>query len=282
MKKSNKKRMGIAITYVLLVFVLLISLFPIVYPLFSAFRTDKEIFANMMPFTIHTLFPIKWTWENFTVIFQEYHFGTYIWNTLRMIALVVPGTIIICALAAYAFAFYDFKFKSLLFGLFLITFMIPGEAIAQPLYLLVNTMGLVNTTGGLVLPALANGLVLFLFVQFFSETPKELIESVEIDGGGWWVAFWKIVLPLAKPIIITACLMVFVDQWNNYLWPLLAARSDNVKTVTLAIANFKEQNVTHWSYIYAASMLSALIPICLFLPFQKYFVQGMTAGSVKG
>ena len=199
-----------------------------------------------------------------------------------MIIVTVPCTIAICALAAYAFAFYNFRFKKQLFTMFLLTFMIPGEAIALPMYSLVNSMGLVNTYAGLILPALANGLVLFLFVQFFSETPKALLESVEIDGGGWWTCFTKIVLPLSKPIIITAGLMIFVTQWNDYLWPLLVARSDDVKVVTLAVANFKEQNVIHWGYIYAAASISALIPIGLFLPFQKYFVQGITSGGVKG
>jgi len=172
--------------------------------------------------------------------------------------------------------------KKQLFALFLLTFMIPGEAIALPLYSLVNSMGLINTYAGLVLPALANGLVLFLFVQFFSETPKALLESVEIDGGGWWTSFSRIVLPLSKPIIITAGLMIFVNQWNDYLWPLLAVRAREVKVVTVAVANFKEQNVIHWGYIYAAATVSAIIPIFLFLPLQKYFVQGITSGGVKG
>lgn len=282
MKKFDKKILGKARVYLLLVIVLVISLFPIVYPLLSSFRTDNELFENMMPFNWHTIVPIEWTWENFAAIFKEYQFGKYLKNTLIMIGLIIPGTIVICSLAAFAFSFYDFKMKKQLFALFLLTFMIPGEAIALPLYSLVNSMGMINTYAGLVLPALANGLVLFLFVQFFSETPKALLESVEIDGGGWWTAFSRIVLPLSKPIIITAGLMVFVNQWNDYLWPLLAARSDDVKVVTVAVANFKEQNVIHWGYIYAAATVSALIPIFIFLPFQKYFVQGITSGGVKG
>ena len=172
MKNSDKKLLGKTGIYILLVIVLLISLFPIIYPLLSSFRTDNELFENMMPFNWHTIVPIDWTWENYAAIFTEYHFGRYLKNTL----------------AAFAFSFYDFKFKKQLFALFLLTFMIPGEAIALPLYSLVNSMGLINTYAGLVLPALANGLVLFLFVQFFSETPRALLESVEIDGGGWWTS----------------------------------------------------------------------------------------------
>jgi len=282
LKRVEKNLLGKAGIYLLLAIVLLISLFPIIYPLLSSFRTDNELFENMAPFNWHTIVPIHWTWENYIAVFQEYEFGRYLKNTLVMIALIIPGTIAICSLAAFAFSFYDFKMKKQLFALFLLTFMIPGEAIALPLYSLVNSMGLINTYAGLVLPALANGLVLFLFVQFFSETPKALLESVEIDGGGWWTSFSRIVLPLSKPIIITAGLMIFVNQWNDYLWPLLAARAREVKVVTVAVANFKEQNVIHWGYIYAAATVSAIIPIFLFLPLQKYFVQGITSGGVKG
>lgn len=214
---KSKKMLSKAGTYVILLIVLFISLFPIIYPVFSSFRTDNELFANMAPFNWHTIVPVDWTLENYIAIFKEYDFLRYLRNTLIMVAITIPGTIAICSLAAFAFAFYNFKFKKQLFTLFLLTFMIPGESIALPLYSLVNSMGLVNTYAGLILPALANGLVLFLLVQFFSETPKALLESVEIDGGGWWISFTRIVLPLSKPIIITAGLMIFVTQWNDYL-----------------------------------------------------------------
>lgn len=281
---NNRKKYALykIIIYMLLAVVMLVSVFPIFYPILASFRSDTELFGNMAPFTLHSLFPIDWTLENYKAIIGEYDFLNYLKNTLIVIVLVVPGTIIICALAAYAFAFYDFRLKKQLFAVFLLTFMVPGESIALPLYSLVNKLGFVNTFSGLVLPAMANGLVLFLFVQFFSDTPKELLEAVEIDGGGWWTAFARIVLPLSKPIIITAALMIFVNQWNDYLWPMMAARSKEVKVITVAVANFKEQGIIHWGYIYAASTISALIPVFLFLPFQKYFVQGITAGSVKG
>lgn len=270
------------IIYILLVAVLIISVFPIVYTIFSSLRSDTELFANMAPFSIRSLVPIEWTIENYIAIFEEYDFLIYLRNTLVVIALVIPGTIIICAPAAYAFAFFDFRYKKQLFALFLLTFMVPGEAMALPLYSLCNKLGLINTYGGLVLPAMANGLVLFLLVQFFSDTPRSLIEAVEIDGGNWWTALTKVVLPLSRPVLITAALMIFVNQWNDYLWPLMAARSKDVKVIAVAVANFKEQGIVHWGYIYAAAAISAVIPISIFLPFQKYFVEGVTAGGVKG
>ncbi len=280
MKKTEKR--GKTLTYILLVLVLVISVFPILYTVFSSLRLDNELFANMAPFSWKSIVPIKWTLENYKAIITEYDFLIYLRNTLIVIALVVPGTIAICSLAGFAFSFYDFKFKKLLFSLFLLAFMVPGEAIALPLYSLCNKLGLVNTFAGIVLPSMANGLVLFLFVQFFSDIPRSLLEAVRIDGGGWWTEFTKVVIPLSVPIVITASLMIFVNQWNDYLWPLMVARAKEVKVITVAVANFKEQGIIHWGYIYAAASISALIPIFIFLPFQKYFVEGITSCGIKG
>ena len=278
-KYSKGKKAAI---YAALVIFVIIALFPILYPLMSSFRTDQEIFQYTAPFNLHTLIPVDWTMENYISLFRDHGFGQYIKNTLIVVGITVPVSIFICSIAAFAFTFFKFKGKWILFALFLLTFMIPGEAIVLPLYQLVAKMGLINTYAGLILPSLANGLVLFLFVQSFRDIPVSLLEAVRIDGGSWGTCYWKVVMPLSKAIIVTACLMVFVNEWNNFLWPLLAGRIDSVKTITIAISSFKEQNVTHWSLIYASSMLSALVPIFLFLPFQKYFIQGITSGSVKG
>ena len=112
--------------------------------------------------------------------------------------------------------------------------------------------------------------------------PVSLLEASELDGAGWLTCYWHVVMPLCVPTTIAMCLMTFVNEWNNYLWPLLAARKDEVKTITVAITAFKEENVVHWNLIYSSSMISAIVPVLLFLPFQKYFVSGITSGSVKG
>ncbi len=265
-----------------LLFVAAVALFPILYPLMSSFRTDQEIFTYSSPFQLHTLWPVDWTLDSYSRLFQEYHMGRYFLNTIIEIAVIVPLSILMCSLAAFAFTFYEFRGKKFLFSLFMLSFMIPGEAIALPLYQLANNMGIVNTYAGLILPALANGLALFMFTQSFKEIPVSLLEAVKIDGGSWFTCYRMIVMPLSKSIIVAMALMIFVNEWNNYLWPLLVARTDAVKTITIATCAFKEENVINWSLIYASSMLSALVPIFVFLPFQKYFVQGIASSGVKG
>jgi len=279
---QKNKKMNRAFLIMALLLISIIALFPVLYPLMSSFRTDQEIFSFASPFQFHTLWPVKWTLENYIALFKEYRLGRFFLNTLIEIAVIIPGSVIMCSLAAYAFAFYEFRGKKQLFALFMLSFMIPSEAIALPMYQMVNKMGLVNTYAGLILPALANGLALFMFTQSFKDIPKELLEAVKIDGGTWFTCYWKIVLPLSRTIIIAMALMIFVNEWNNYLWPLLVARTDQVKTITIAVCAFKEENVINWGLIYASSMCSALIPIFIFLPFQKYFVQGITSSGVKG
>ena len=258
------------------------ALFPILYPLVSSFRTDQEIYRYNTVFQLHTLWPERWTAEAYGALFREYHFERFFFNTFLAVGVILPVSVILCSVAAYAFAFYHFRGKKPLYALLLLTFMVPGEAIALPLYQLVSGMGLVNTYGALILPSLANGLTLFMYRQAFKDVPLSLLEASDLDGAGWFTCYWQVVMPLCVPTTIAMCLMTFVNEWNNYLWPLLAARKDAVKTITVAITAFKEENVVHWNLIYSSSMISAVIPVLIFLPFQKYFVSGIASGSVKG
>ena len=277
MKTSSKIWLVVA-----LIIVTIIALFPILYPLMSSFRPDQEMFQYTSPFQFHTLWPVEWNFDSYIALFKEYKFSRYFMNTLIVVGAIIPLSIIMCSIAAYSFTFFQFRGKNALFALFMLSFMIPSEAIALPLYQLMNNLGLVNTYWALILPALANGLTLFMFTQSFRDIPVALIEAAKLDGGSWFTCYWRIIMPLSKASSVAMCLMTFVNEWNNYLWPLLVARLDNVKTVTIAICAFKEQNVINWSLIYASSMLSALVPIFVFLPFQKYFVQGITSSGVKG
>ncbi len=265
-----------------LLLVALISLFPILYPLMSSFRTDQEIYQYNTVFQLHTLWPEKWTTEAYQQLFQVYHFERFFLNTFIVVGLIVPFSILMCSVAAYAFTFYHFRGKKPLYALLLLTFMVPGEVIALPLYQVISGMGLINTYASLILPSLANGLTLFMYCQAFKDVPISLLEAADLDGASWFTCYRHVVMPLCVPTTIAMCLMTFVNEWNNYLWPLLAARKDEVKTITVAITAFKEENVVHWNLIYSSSILSAIVPVLLFLPFQKYFVSGIASGSVKG
>lgn len=278
----NKAKILKILLYIVLICIAVVAIFPLFYIIMASFRTNKEIFEFALPFTWKTLIPQSWTMDNYFAIFEEFNYGTALRNTIIVVAILVPLSLTISALGGFVFAFFDFKGKNILFAICLISFMIPTDAIAIPLYNEISKLGLVNTYWAMVLPSAASGLAMFLFTQFFKEIPKSLLEAARIDGANWLQVLVSVVLPLSVPIMITAGLMVFVNEWNNFFWPLLAARTENVRTIQVALSYFSDENEVFFSYIFAGSAISAIVPVMLFLPLQKYFVQGITSGGVKG
>ena len=268
--------------YIVYGIIAVISLFPICYIVLASFRTNHEIFTYALPFTWKTLIPQHWTFLNYIEIFHKMHFGLAIRNTIIVVLVTVPISLFISALGGFSFAFFDFRGKKFIFALCLVSFMIPTDAIAIPLYNEISNLKLVNTFWALILPGCANGLAIFLFTQFFKDMPKSLLEAARIDGADWIQIFFQIVLPLSAPVVITAGLMIFVSQWNDFLWPLLVTRSEAVRTIQVALAYFEDENEVFFSYIYAGATISALVPMLAFLPLQKYFVQGITSSGIKG
>ena len=278
-QKRITKKLAI---YIALVVMTVVSLFPVIFCLSASLRTQEDLFKNMFPFTIKSLLPTELTAVNYIAIFTEYDFWRPIVNTLIVTILTILLGCVINSMAGFAFTCFEFKGKKIFYPLVLVSFMVPFEAIAIPLYSVADTFGMVDTYAGMIIPAIADGLVTFLFIQFFKDIPPSLIEAARVDGAKWPVIFTKIIMPISVPVFITAGLMIFMNQWNSYLWPLLVARSKEIRNIQIAISQFSGERSIKWTYIYAGSMISAIIPIALFLPFQKYFVEGITAGSVKG
>lgn len=280
-----KKRRAIVkkiILYIVLILMVIASLFPIIFCLSASLRTQEDLFKHMFPFSMKSLIPSQVTFDNYIIIFSKYNFLRPILNTMIVTVFTIFFGCLLNAIAAFAITCFDFKGKRVVYILIMISFMVPFEAIAIPLYSVANTLHMVDTYQGMIVPAIADGLVTFLFIQFFKDIPTSLVEAARVDGATWPVIFFKIIMPISIPVFVTAGLMIFMNQWNSYLWPLLVARSKDIRTIQIAISEFSGERSVKWTYIYAASMVSAIIPISLFLPFQKYFVEGITAGSVKG
>jgi multiple sugar transport system permease protein len=277
--QRNTYRLGQYFFYIVLA---IIALFPILWAVASSLRTDKEIFEYIMPFQVNTFLPVHWTFEAYVKVFQEYAFFKPILNTVITSLVTLLLSCMVNAVAAFGFAIFNFKFKNILFTVVLLSFMVPFESISIPLYGIINKFNWVDTYQGLIAPSIADGLVLFLFVQFFRETPRSILESARIDGASWLQIFIKILLPLSKPVLVTASLMVFVNQWNAFLWPLLVAHGRDMRLIQVALADFQTEHQTLWSCLYAASVVSMIIPVALFLPFQKYYVQGIISSGIKG
>lgn len=282
MTKKGKKTLAHIVLYIGLILIAILTLFPLFWGISASLRDDTELYANVMPFNIHTLIPVKFTLKSYVELFTRYGFLRPVLNTIFVTGISIAFGCILNSVAAFAFAMFDFKLKKPLFTLVLLSFMIPFEAIALPLYQVADKLNMVDTYQGMILPSVASGLVLFLFVQFFRDIPADLLDAARVDGANIGRIYRSILMPLSKPIFITAGLMIFMDQWNSYLWPLLIARSKDIRTIQIALTAFNTEHSTAWSALYAGSMFSALIPLLLFLPLQKYFVQGITSSGVKG
>lgn len=277
MKSSSK-----TICYILLILLAFISVFPLLWAIASSLRPDTEIYQYALPFQWHTFVPVEFTLDAYKSLFTEFNFQRPIINTLIVSLLTVLFSCIVNSIAAFGFSFFHFKGKKALYALVLVSFMVPFESIAIPLYKVVYQFDWVNTFKGLIVPGVADGLVLFLFVQFFSGIPQELFEAARIDGANWFQIYLRILIPMSKPVLITAALMVFINQWNSFLWPLLVAHGRDIRLIQVALSDFTAEHVTLWSCLYASSVVSALIPLLLFLPFQKYYVEGITSSGIKG
>ncbi len=267
--------------YFLLLVIAALVLMPLMWAFSASFTPNELVFKYAYPFTWRALFPQAPTLEAYVQIFTPQRgssFGRAVINTLILAFSTVILSGGVSALAGYAFARFEFKGKNLLFVLVMLTFMIPAEVTLIPMYIMVSRLGLINTWTALIVPGLANSLVIFVFRQFFAEIPQEYIDAARVDGASWFRVFISIILPISKPVLITAGLLLFLSQWNNFFWPLLVAPNPKFRVVQVAVSYAYEEYTTHWDQLMAGSTLAALVPILLVLPFQRYYVNAILGG----
>jgi multiple sugar transport system permease protein len=262
-------------------FVCIVFILPLWWALSSSLRPLDEIFKYISPFSWKAFVPDKLTFAAYATIFEQKGYGMAVFNSVVVAGATVLLGLVINGFAGYAFAVLRFPGRNVLFFLIVLTFLIPFEAIAIPLYTVVRSIGWLDTYQGLIGPGVANGIVIFLFRQFFSQIPRELAESARIEGASWIAILFRIYLPLSKPVVISAALLIFLFQWESFLWPLIATRSENLKVIQVALAGFEERYVTLWNELFAAAIVAALIPLIILLPLQRFYVQGVTAAATK-
>lgn len=281
MRLKGKPHVWRSAVYLLQLITAFLILFPLLFAIVSSVRPLNEIYKYVSPVTWKTFFPTQVTFEAYANLFLERNFGSVLFNTFYVAFVTVIFGVLLGSMAAFAFAKFQFRGKQALFGLVLLTFMIPFEVIAIPLYGLVNQLGWVDTYYGIVVPAVANGLVIFLFRQFFLDLPDSLLESARMDGASWGRIYASIIMPLSKPVTVSAALMLFISQWESFMWPLIATRSKQYKVIQVAMSDFTTEHATIWNEMFAASVIAFLIPTLLLLPLQRFFIQGVTNTGVK-
>jgi ABC-type glycerol-3-phosphate transport system permease component len=268
------------VVYLLLIGVAILVIVPLMWAFSASFTPNEKVFAYAFPFTWRALFPVDFTLEGYKELFtrREGLFGRAVVNTLILSFSTVLLSGSASAMAVFAFARFEFRGRSLLFTLVLLTFMIPGPLTTIPLYILVSRLGWINTWQALILPGLANSLVIFVFRQFFAEISQDYLDAARVDGASWLRVLTSVVLPMSKPVLVTASLLLFLGQWNNFFWPLLVAPDPEFRVVQVAVSYAYEEYTTQWDLLLAGSTFAALIPILLVLPFQRYYVSGLVGG----
>jgi multiple sugar transport system permease protein len=202
-------------------------------------------------------------------------------STLITVVAIV-GMLFICSLAAYEFSFYQFPFKKILFGAIMSSMMLPMVLYVVPLYRFIVNSGLADTVPGVSMPLMVSALSVFILLQFLEDMPISLIESARIDGAGHFCVFFNIVFPMMRNALVTVTVLMFLSVWSSYLWPSLAA-STNIRPMSVAIASLLSPNFYVDSRVKIAAMLiSSIVPLGIYLGFQKYIIDGIAASGVKG
>lgn len=265
------------VAYVVLGLGLVVVMSPFFWMALSSVKSEGEI-RRVPP----TWWPQAPTLDNFRELFARLDFPQFFTNSILVATVVTLGNLVFCSMLGYVLAKYDFAGKTLLFRVVLGTLMIPGMVTLVPLFVLVANMGMVNTYFGLILPFLAAPFGVFLMRQFFLGIPDELIDAARVDGAGEGRIFVQIVVPLAKPALATLAILTFLGSWNNFLWPLVVATTEDKYTLPVALALYSTgQNQTDYGLLLAGAVV-VLVPILvLFLLLQRYFVQGVAMTGIK-
>lgn len=221
--------------------------------------------------------------DNWIMLFTDSgDYFTWFFNSVFLTVAQVVLTLLISAFVAYGFAAYEFRFKNFFFICVLLIMSVPFEMIMLPLYVQINDMGLSDSYAAVLLPFIANAMTIFFFRQYLSGMPKEIIEAGRIDGATEYGIFFKLIMPIMKPSFAAMAILNGMNSWNNFLWPLLVLRSSDKYTLPIGLNTLITPYGNNYDLLIVGSFFSVLPILILFLFFQKYFIEGMTAGAVKG
>lgn len=221
--------------------------------------------------------------DNWVMLFTDSgDYFTWFFNSVILTVAQVVLTLLISAFVAYGFAAYEFRFKNFFFICVLLIMSVPFEMIMLPLYVQINDMGLSDSYAAVLLPFIANAMTIFFFRQYLSGMPKEIIEAGRIDGATEYGIFFKLIMPIMKPSFAAMAILNGMNSWNNFLWPLLVLRSSDKYTLPIGLNTLITPYGNNYDLLIVGSFFSVLPILILFLFFQKYFIEGMTAGAVKG
>ena len=280
--KILKYKISKIFIYLFLSLLLIFTLFPLVYAFFGSFKSNLEFLAGGS-----NIFPEKWNIENYIFAWREANFARYTFNSVFISVMTTVLTLIIAGMASYVLVHIAGKMKGFLMALMGMVMFVPNEVLIYPIFKMCKMLGLMGSLWSMVLTQTASVLpfTVILVTSYMSGVSKEIEEAAEIDGCGFFGIFLRIVMPLSKPILATSALFAFKNAWNSYLLPLaLSISKPELRPLTVGVLALKDvgEGISSWNIMIAGSVISIVPMVILYIFMNRYFIEGMTSGSVKG
>jgi len=290
MISADNRGLRLATRYAVLGLIAVIFIFPLVFMLMSSFKPDQQLLQDAS--NLRAFLPVgDISLQNYTAAFQRAPVATFVFNSVFVTGVTVILSLLLCSAAGFAFVFVNWKGRGVLLSLLLATLIVPFETIAIPLLLLASklpwigldglTWGWLNSYRVQIVPFIADGLTVFLFVQYFKDLPGELIEAARVEGASWFQIYRRIVMPLSGPILATAAILKFLVMYNQYLWPLMVTQEEGYRPVMVGLQYFFQLNVA-WGEVMAYLSMITVPVLAFYLYLQKAFIASIASTGVKG
>jgi len=292
MASINARQSGLrlAVRYLVLTLIAIIFIFPLVFMVMSSLKPDLQLLRDTS--SIRAFLPVgDISFDNYASAFDRVPVMKFMFNSLVVTGTTVIMSLLLCSLAAFSFVFLNWSGRNVALSIIIATLIIPFETIAIPLLLFVSklpwigmeglTFGWLDTYRVQIIPLIADGLTIFLFVQYFRDLPRELIEASRVEGASWWQIYTRIVMPLSGPVLATAAILKFLAMYNQYLWPLMVVQQETYRPVMVGLQYFFQLN-TAWGEIMAYLTIITIPVLAFYLVLQRAFIASIASTGVKG
>jgi multiple sugar transport system permease protein len=287
---ADNHGLRLGVRYAVLILIAIIFIFPLVFMLMSSLKPDQQLLTDTE--SLRAFLPVgDISLDNYSAAFERAPVALFIMNSVLVTGVTVVLSLLACSMAAFAFVFIGWQGRDFLLTVILATLIVPFETIAIPLLLIASKLPSIGldglTTGWLnsyhvqIVPFIADGLTIFLFVQYFKDLPGELIEAARVEGASWWQIYRRIVMPLAGPVLATAAILKFLAMYNQYLWPLMVVQEEGYRPVMVGLQYFFQQNVA-WGEVMAYLSMITVPVLAFYLYLQRAFIASIASTGVKG
>ena len=286
----DNRGLRLLVRYAVLVLVALIFIFPLIFMVVSSLKPDQQLLVDTG--SLKAFLPVgDISLNNYSKAFERAPIGLFVFNSVLVTGVTVLLSLFVCSMAAFSFVFLKWQGRAVILSVILATLIVPFETIAIPLLLIVSKLpwigldgfstGWLNSYRVQIIPWIADGLTIFLFVQFFKDLPGELIEAARVEGASWFDVYRRIVMPLAGPVVATAAILKFLVMYNQYLWPLMVVQQEDYRPVMVGLQYFFQLNLA-WGEIMAYLSLITVPVLSFYLVLQRTFISSIASTGVKG